>query len=140
VGRAGSARLGVAAGSVGSGAFLVETAVDDAEERETFGKPPIERQGISLPIAEVATDVERTRQLYRDAAWKADNGEEPCREVAMAKLSAATLERRAAEVALQVHGGTGYSRRQAIEERFRPSRGEAAHRGHRRDANADHRP
>jgi len=119
----GSARLGVAAGCVGSAEFLIEKAVDYAEERETFGKPLIERQGISFPIAEVATDVERTRQLYRYAAWKVDNGEDARREVAMAKLSAANLEHRAADVAMQVHGGEGYSRRGPIEERFRTSRG-----------------
>jgi alkylation response protein AidB-like acyl-CoA dehydrogenase len=119
----GSARLGVAAGCVGSAEFLVEKAIDYAEERETFGEPLVERQGISFPIAEVAMDVERTRQLYRYAAWKVDNDEDARKEIAMAKLAAANLENRAADVAMQVHGGKGYSRREPIEERYRTSRG-----------------
>lgn len=119
----GSARLGVAAGCVGSAEFLVNEAVGYAEQRETFGKPLIDRQGISFPLAEVAMDVERTRQLYRYAAWKVDNDEDARKEIAMAKLAAANLEQQAADVAMQVHGGTGYSRRGPVEERFRTARG-----------------
>lgn len=119
----GNARLGVAAGCVGSAEFLLEKAVDYAEQRETFNEPLINRQGISFPLAEVAMDVERTRQLYRYAAWKVDNGEDARKEVAMAKLAGANLEHRAADVAMQVHGGKGYSRSEPIEERFRTSRG-----------------
>lgn len=119
----GNARLGVAAGCVGSAEFLVEKAVDHAEERETFGEALINRQGLTFPLAEVAMDIERTRQLYRYAAWKVDNGEDARKEVAMAKLAGANLEHRAADVAMQIHGGKGYSRREPIEERFRTSRG-----------------
>ena len=119
----GNARLGVAAGCVGSAEFLVEKAVDHAEERETFGEPLINRQGLTFPLAEVAMDIERTRQLYRYAAWKVDNGEDARKDVAMAKLAGANLEHGAADVAMQVHGGKGYSRREPIEERFRTSRG-----------------
>jgi alkylation response protein AidB-like acyl-CoA dehydrogenase len=119
----GNARLGVAAGCVGSAEFLIDRAVDYAEERETFGEPLIERQGISFPLAEVATDVERTRQLYRYAAWLADEGRDARKEIAMAKLSAANLENRAADVSMQVHGAKGYSRREPIEQRYRTSRG-----------------
>lgn len=118
-----NARLGVAAGCVGSAQFLLEKALNYAESRETFGQPLIERQGISFPLAEVATDIERTRQLYRYAAWLVDEGREARREVAMAKLAAANLENRAADVAMQVHGGRGYSRREPIEERYRTARG-----------------
>ena len=119
----GNARLGVAAGCVGSAQFLIEKAVDYAEERETFGEPLIDRQGISFPLAEVAADIQRTRQLYRYAAWKADTGRDARKETAMAKLSAANLENDAADVSMQVHGGKGYSRREPIEERYRSSRG-----------------
>jgi alkylation response protein AidB-like acyl-CoA dehydrogenase len=119
----GNARLGVAAGCVGSAEFLIEKAVDYAEERETFGKPLIKRQGISFPIAEVAADIERTRQLYRYAAWKADNDRDARKEIAMAKLTAANLENKAADVSMQVHGAAGYSREEPIEERYRTSRG-----------------
>ena len=119
----GNARLGVAAGCVGSADFLVDKAINYAEQRETFGQPLITRQGITFPIAEVAMDVERTRQLYRYAAWKVDNDRDARKEVAMAKLAGANLEHNAADVAMQVHGGTGYSRREPIEELFRTSRG-----------------
>ncbi len=118
-----NARLTVAAECVGSAQYLLEKAVDYAEERETFGKPLIERQGLSFPLAEVATDIERTRQLYRYAAWKADNDSDARKEIAMAKLSAVNLENTAADVSMQIHGGKGYSRREPIEERYRTSRG-----------------
>ncbi|WP_226482708.1 acyl-CoA dehydrogenase family protein [Natrinema amylolyticum] len=119
----GNARLGVAAGCVGSAQFLLEKALDYAEERETFGKPLVERQGISFPLAEVAMDVERTRQLYQYAAWKVDEGHNARKETAMAKLAAAKLENKAADVAMQIHGAKGYSRREPIEDRYRTARG-----------------
>jgi len=118
-----SARLGVAAGCVGAAEFLLETSIDYAEERETFDTPLVERQGISFPLAEVAMDVERTRQLYRYAACKVDAGENARKEVAMAKLAGADLENRAADVAMQTHGAKGYSRREPIERHYRTARG-----------------
>jgi len=138
----GNARLGVAAGCVGSAQFLIEKAVDYAEERETFGGEPFDRPAGNFvsALAEVAADIERTRQLYRYAAWKADTGRDARKETAMAKLSAANLENDAADVSMQVHGGKGYSRREPIEERYRSSRETTYRRHHRRNAKANHRP
>ena len=118
----GGGRISVAANAVGSAQFLLDLAVDYARDRETFGKPIGHRQGISFQLADLATDIEQTRQLYRYAAWKIDEGERARMEESMAKLRGAQLNNRAADVAMQVHGGAGFMKDLPIERQYRGAR------------------
>ncbi|MFC6769171.1 acyl-CoA dehydrogenase family protein [Natrinema soli] len=118
----GGGRINIAAGSVGTAQFLLDMSVEYARERETFDKPIGHRQGISFQLAELATDLEQVRQLYRYAAWKMDNGERARKEESMAKLRGAKLANDAADVAMQVHGGAGFMKDLPIERNYRSAR------------------
>ncbi|MFC6838502.1 acyl-CoA dehydrogenase family protein [Halomarina ordinaria] len=118
----GGGRINIAANAVGNAQFLLDLAVEYARERETFGKPIGHRQGVSFQLADLATDAETTRQLYRYAAWKIDEGERARKEESMAKLRGAQLNNRAADVAMQVYGGAGFMKDQPIERQYRTAR------------------
>ncbi|WP_050031484.1 acyl-CoA dehydrogenase family protein [Natrinema altunense] len=118
----GGGRINIAAGAVGTAQFLLDMSVEYARNRETFGKPIGHRQGISFQLAELATDIEQTRQLYRYAAWKMDQGERARKEESMAKLRGAKLANDAADIAMQVHGGAGFMKDLPIERNYRSAR------------------
>jgi len=118
----GGGRLNIAAAAVGNAQHMLDLAVDYATERETFDRPIAHRQGISFQIADVATDVEQVRWLYRYAAWKMDQGERARKEESMAKLRGAELANHAADVAMQVYGGSGYMKSLPIEREYRSAR------------------
>jgi alkylation response protein AidB-like acyl-CoA dehydrogenase len=115
----GGGRIAIAANAVGSSQFLLDLATDYAGDRETFGKPIGHRQGVSFQLADLATDVESVRQLYRYAAWKIDEGERARKEESMAKLRGAQLDNDAADVAMQVYGGAGFMKDTPIERQYR---------------------
>ncbi|MFB6172238.1 MAG: acyl-CoA dehydrogenase family protein [Haloarculaceae archaeon] len=118
----GGGRLNIAASAVGTAQHLLDLAVDYASERETFGKPIGHRQGVSFQLADLATEIEQVRHLYRYAAWKMDQGERARKEESMAKLRGAELANTAADVAMQVHGGSGFMKSLPIEEYYRSAR------------------
>jgi alkylation response protein AidB-like acyl-CoA dehydrogenase len=118
----GGGRIKIAANAVGTAQFLLDTAVEYARDRETFGKPIGHRQGVSFQIADLATDVEQVRQLYRYAAWKIRSGDRARVEESMAKLRGAELANHAADVAMQVYGGAGFMKDAPIEREYRSAR------------------
>ncbi|MFC4540360.1 acyl-CoA dehydrogenase family protein [Halosolutus amylolyticus] len=118
----GGGRLNIAAYTVGKAQYLLDLAVDYANQRETFGTEIRNRQGVSFPLADLATDIEQTRLLYRYAAWKMDQDEHARKEESMAKLRGAELYNKAADVAMQVHGGAGFMKSLPIEHEYRAAR------------------
>ena len=118
----GGGRINIAATSVGRAQYLLDMAVEYSRDRETFGKPIGHRQGLSFQIADLATEIEQVRQLYRYAAWKIDNGERARKEESMAKLRGAELYNHAADLAMQVHGGSGFMKDLPIERDYRTAR------------------
>lgn len=118
----GGGRLAIAAICVGKSQYLLDLASEYAGERETFGKPIGHRQGVSFPIADLASEVEMVRQLYRYAAWRMDEGEPARLQESMAKLRGAELYNQAADVAMQVHGGAGFMKSLPIERCYREAR------------------
>lgn len=118
----GGGRINIAAASVGSAQYLLDLSVEYARDRETFGKPIGHRQGVSFQLADLATDIEQVRQLYRYAAWKMDQGKRARKEESMAKLRGAELYNEAADVAMQVHGGSGFMKDLPIERDYRTAR------------------
>ncbi|MFC7189665.1 acyl-CoA dehydrogenase family protein [Halocatena marina] len=118
----GAGRIKIAASAVGSSQYLLDLATDYARDRETFGKPIGHRQGISFQLADLATDIEQVRQLYRYAAWKIDSGKRARKEESMAKLRGAQLNNDAADVAMQVYGGAGFMKDTPIERQYRSAR------------------
>jgi alkylation response protein AidB-like acyl-CoA dehydrogenase len=118
----GGGRLNIAASAVGTAQHLLDISTEYAAERETFGKPIGHRQGVSFQLADLATEIEQVRHLYRYAAWKMDQGERARKEESMAKLRGAELANEAADVAMQVHGGSGFMKSLPIEREYRGAR------------------
>lgn len=103
-------RIAVAAQAVGVARAAVDAAVRYAREREAYGKPIIELQAVAFRLAEMATQVEVARQMYRHAARLLLAGLPCIKEASMAKLFATEMAERVCSDALQVHGGYGYLR------------------------------
>ncbi len=101
-------RIAIAAQAVGVAQAAVDAAVRYAHEREAYGAPIIKLQAVAFKLAEMATQVEAARQLYRHAARMLAAGLPCSKEAAMAKLFASEMAERVCSDALQVHGGYGY--------------------------------
>jgi alkylation response protein AidB-like acyl-CoA dehydrogenase len=104
-----SGRITIAAGAVGIARAALEVACHHASQREQFGKPIGEFQGISFMLADMAVQLEAARLLVRKAAWLKDNGKPFSLEAAMAKLHATDTAMRVTTDAVQVLGGSGYT-------------------------------
>jgi alkylation response protein AidB-like acyl-CoA dehydrogenase len=100
----------------------LELAVQYAKQREAFGKKIAEFQAIQFMIADIATLVEAARLLTYRAADFYDRGLPYSKEAAMAKLFASEAANKIAYLALQIHGGYGYSKEYAIERIYRDAR------------------
>jgi short/branched chain acyl-CoA dehydrogenase len=101
-------RISVAAMGVGLGQGAYDLAVQYAKERRQFGRPIAEFQAVQFALADMATEIEAGRALVYKAAWLKDQGRPFAREAAMAKLYTGELSNRAANAALQIHGGYGF--------------------------------
>jgi len=115
-------RILLANESVGIGRAALRRAVDYAGQREVFGRPIGQNQGIQFPLAQAAAQLEAGELLARKAAWMYDAGM-PCGpEANMAKLLCADAAFMAADRAVQTHGGMGYAREYHVERYFREAR------------------
>jgi len=117
-----SGRLSVAAGAVGIARACLEESVKYAKEREAFGRPIAKFQMIKEKIAEMSMETDAARLLVLRAAQKRDLGEDNTLEVSMAKLFSAQVVMKAADHAIQIHGGYGYSSEFPVERYFRDAR------------------
>jgi hypothetical protein len=119
-------RIRQAASGVGAADYCVTEAVKYAKERKTFGKPLAERQAIQWPLVELATDVEMVRGLVRRTATEMDTGEGRVSgvsdRVSMCNYRGNRLVCEAADRAMQVHGGIGYTRHKPFEHIYRHHR------------------
>lgn len=101
-------RIGVAAMGLGLAQGALDEAIAYAKQRRAFGQPIAKYQAIQGKIADIATEIEAARLLvYRAAALK-DAGRDFSLTAAQAKLKTGRLAVRAAEEAVQIHGGYGY--------------------------------
>ncbi|HET7481328.1 MAG TPA: acyl-CoA dehydrogenase family protein [Actinomycetota bacterium] len=118
-----SGRLGIAACSIGLAQAAFEAALRFAMEREQFGKPVAHNQGIQFMLADMATQIEAGRRLYRFAAALKDAGEPFSREAAEAKLFCSDTAMRVTTDAVQIHGGYGYIKEYPVERYMREAKG-----------------
>ena len=102
-------RIGIAAQLVGIGQAALELAVAYAKQREAFGRPIGKNQAVAFALAEAATQVETARLLTWNAARLADQGNETRYAAAMAKLTAQRMAESVTSLAIEIHGGTGYT-------------------------------
>jgi alkylation response protein AidB-like acyl-CoA dehydrogenase len=115
-------RLGIAAVATGLAQGALEVSVAYAKERETFGKPIIEHEGLAFLLADMAAAVESARATYLAAARLKDAGRPYTREASIAKLIATDNAMKVATDAVQVHGGYGYTRDFPVERYMREAK------------------
>jgi acyl-CoA dehydrogenase len=115
-------RILIAAECVGDGRFFVDKATERAREREVFGRPIGQNQGVQFPIARAYASVEAAALMVEKAAALFERGE-PCgAEANVAKLLAADASWEAANAAVQTFGGYGFDAQYDIERKFRETR------------------
>ena len=115
-------RIGIAAQSNGITQACLDASLKYAGEREQFGRTIGRFQAVQWKLAEMSAMLEASRLLTRMAASLRDRGEPCTRAAAQAKLVASQLCNRAAEDAVQIHGGAGYTTEFPVERYFRDAR------------------
>jgi alkylation response protein AidB-like acyl-CoA dehydrogenase len=101
-------RIGVSAMGIGLAQGALEQALAYARERRAFGQPISRFQTIQAKLADLSTEIEAARLLVHKAAWLKDQGRNFTLTAAQAKLKSGRLAVRAADEAVQIHGGYGY--------------------------------
>lgn len=123
-------RLANAALAVGVARAAFEYARDYAKEREAFGVKIAQKQAIAFMLAEMATEIEASRLLTWEAAWKLDSGKEDYAVAAfLASTGAADMAMTVTDRAVQILGGYGYIREYPVEMWMRNGRGFATFTG-----------
>jgi butyryl-CoA dehydrogenase len=101
-------RVAIAALSVGLAQACLDESVKYSKERQQFGRPISAFQAIQFKLADMTMEIELARLMYYKAAWLHMQGRPYTREAAMAKLFASETAKRAADQAVQIHGGYGF--------------------------------
>jgi len=121
-------RIRQAASSLGAAQYCIDEAANYARRRKPFGKPLAQNQAIQFPLAELHTEAAMVRALIRQTAWEMDQMTHKevaikiSDRVAMCNYRANRLCCEAADRAMQVHGGMGYSRHKPFEHIYRHHR------------------
>jgi len=117
-------RIRQAASSLGAAQYCINESVEYARERRPFGKPLSINQGIQFPLVELQTECEMLRALVQKTAWQMDvyGAFSVSDRVSMCNYRANRLCCEAADRAMQVHGGLGYSRHRPFEHIYRHHR------------------
>jgi butyryl-CoA dehydrogenase len=115
-------RIGIAAQALGIAQAALEHSIRYAKEREQFGRPIAEFQGIQWKIADMTARLDAARLLTYRAAWMKDQGARHTRESAIAKLMASTTAVFCAEEAVQIFGANGYSKEYPVEKLMRDAK------------------
>jgi acyl-CoA dehydrogenase len=115
-------RILIAAECIGDGRWFIDRAANYAKERVVFNRPIGQNQGIQFPIAKAHVNIEAADLMRIRAAHLFDTGQKCGAEANMSKLLAADASWEAANVALQTHGGFGFTEEYDIERKFRETR------------------
>ncbi len=101
-------RIGIASQALGMARAAFEVALAYSKDRQAFGVPIFQHQAVQFKLADMATQIEATRQLIWHAACLKDAGRPCLKEAAMAKLMASEMAEAVCSGAIQVLGGYGY--------------------------------
>lgn len=101
-------RVAIAALAVGLAQACLDESLSYAKTRKQFGQPISKFQAIQFKLADMDTEIELARLMYYKAAWLHMQGKPYTREASMAKLYASEVAKRAADQAVQIHGGYGF--------------------------------
>ena len=117
-----SGRYSVAAGAVGVAQACIDASISYATTRHAFGKPIAGHQLVQELIADMVVETEAARLLVWRAGDLKDKGRPNTRETSIAKLFASEAAQRAADAAIQIHGGYGFSDEFPVERYWRDAR------------------
>ena len=115
-------RILVASECIGDGRWFVSKATAYANERVVFGRPIGANQGVQFPIARAWAEIEAADMICRRAAALFDAGRDCGADANIAKMLASEATWKAAEAAMQTHGGFGFAREYDIERKWREAR------------------
>ncbi|MCK5652665.1 MAG: acyl-CoA dehydrogenase, partial [Gemmatimonadetes bacterium] len=93
-----------------------------SKEREQFGQPIADFQGVQFQLAQMAADIEAARLLVYNAARLKDAGHKFVREAAIAKLVSSQVAQRVASECVDLHGGYGFTREYPVEKLYRDAK------------------
>ncbi|HEV2509489.1 acyl-CoA dehydrogenase family protein [Bosea sp. (in: a-proteobacteria)] len=115
-------RILIAAECVGDAKWFIDKASGYAKDRQVFGRPIGQNQGIQFPIARAYANMRAAELMVREAIRLYEAGANPGAEANMAKLLAADASFEAANACIQTHGGFGFAEEYDIERKFRETR------------------
>ena len=111
----GAQSIGIAGGSL-------QASIDYTRERQQFGRPVSEFQGVQFQIAEMAVQLEAARLMVYNAARLKDAGQPFVTPAAMAKLYASEMAQRVASTCIDLHGGYGFTKEYPVEKLYRDAK------------------
>ena len=115
-------RIGIGAQMVGLAQGALDHTLRYVQEREQFGKPIAEFQGVQFQLAQMRTEIEAARLLVYNAARLKDAGQPFLEEAAMAKLFSSQVAQSVASQAIDLYGGYGFTREYPVEKLYRDSK------------------
>ena len=117
-----SERMLIAAECIGDGKWFIEKARDYGCDREVFGRPIAQNQGVQFPIASAYSKMRGAELMLDKALQLYEEGGNPGEEANLAKLQAADASWAAAEACIQTYGGFGFAREYDVERKYREAR------------------
>jgi len=115
-------RILIASECIGDAKWFIEKASKYAKDRQVFGRPIGQNQGIQFPIAKAYTNMRAAELMVREALHLYEAGANPGAEANMAKMLAADASFEAANACIQTHGGFGFAEEYDVERKFRETR------------------
>jgi alkylation response protein AidB-like acyl-CoA dehydrogenase len=115
-------RIGIGAQMVGTAQGALDHTLRYIKEREQFGRPIAEFQGVQFQLADAATELEASRLLVYNAARLKDCGEDFLVPAAMAKLHSSRMAQKVTSLCIDLYGGYGFTREYPVEKFFRDSK------------------
>ena len=115
-------RIGIGAQMVGLAQGALDHTVRYVQEREQFGRPISDFQGVQFQLAEMATEIEAARLLVYNAARLKDQGLPFLTPAAMAKLHASRVAQSVSSLCVDLYGGYGFTREYPVEKYYRDSK------------------
>src|SRR5213594_1517102 len=115
-------RIGIGAQMIGVARGALAAALKYTTERQQFGKPVAEFQGVQFQLAQAATELEAARLMVYNAARLEDAGESYTKEAAMAKLLSSQVAERVTSLAVELFGGYGYTKEYPVEKFYRDAK------------------
>jgi acyl-CoA dehydrogenase len=115
-------RLLIASESIGDAKWFISKATDYAKDRQVFGRPIGQNQGIQFPIAKAYAQMRAAELMMHQGCEMFASGQTPGEQANIAKMLAADAAWAAAEACVQTHGGYGFAEEYDVERKFREAR------------------